>query len=382
MTNCSFRTVVLGAGPAGAATALLLARRGVSVAILEQASLAERERMPSELFRVETLPPETKPLLEHLQLDAGFPDCRPRECTGIVSCWDGAEVVEHDFLTSPYGCAWHVHRRRFDRWLLGQALAAGAVCLDRSRVQSLTPWSLTPSTDGGAFGELHGWRIEGTFRGVQQRLDCEYVVSATGRGRRLGELLGGARTPAVTRHALCALLPAGARAGDARLFVERLRERPDLSPGEGWASVAPFDDARVQLTVVGPPEWFEGQDWSASVRERLMDACLLSSLASRVTINTPWRTCVANLERLTPAAGPRWAAVGDAALALDPLAGQGLFWALDSASRAAALVLQTLGIDSSDGEAPESLAAAYHEQLTGVYDVLRRQHADWMQQTS
>src|SRR6266700_7897551 len=91
-----FDVAVAGGGPAGAATALCLARRGVRVALFEAANL-ERDRYG------ETLPPEINPILRELKLWNAFSALDSLEAPGIVSVWGTNSANEQDFMANAHG---------------------------------------------------------------------------------------------------------------------------------------------------------------------------------------------------------------------------------------------------------------------------------------
>ena len=103
-----FDVAIAGGGPAGAATALGLARLGWRVVILEATGF-DGDRFG------ETLPPEIKPLLRQLDLWRPFLALGPMESPGIVSAWGTPYPEEQDFIHNSHGCGWHLDRNRFRR---------------------------------------------------------------------------------------------------------------------------------------------------------------------------------------------------------------------------------------------------------------------------
>lgn len=102
----AFDIAVVGGGPAGAATALCLARGGWRIALLERRSLDQARAG-------ETLPPEINPVLRNLGLWETFLSQSPLESPGVVSIWGSPVLSEVDFAGNPFGCGWHVDRKRF-----------------------------------------------------------------------------------------------------------------------------------------------------------------------------------------------------------------------------------------------------------------------------
>src|SRR5712672_3374661 len=92
---------VLGAGPAGTAIALDLARRGYSAVVIEQSNYGGT--------RIgETLPPAIRPLLDRLGIWDRFLKEKHSPSFRIRSAWGRDELSENDFIFSPYGVGWHI----------------------------------------------------------------------------------------------------------------------------------------------------------------------------------------------------------------------------------------------------------------------------------
>jgi flavin-dependent dehydrogenase len=84
----------------------------------------------------------------------------------------------------------------------------------------------------------------------------------------------------------------------------------------------------------------------------------------------------AGASRLASVAGPDWLAVGDAAMAFDPLSSQGLFQALDTAVTSAAAIERALDDDTLAmtelARSVEPVWAAYLGTARHHYDSERR----------
>src|SRR4051812_46129429 len=118
---------VIGGGPAGAATALRLARDGAAVVLYERSDY-RRPRMG------ETLPPSVNPLLRELGVWDRFAALEPVPSYQTASAWGGPEVAERSFIFSPHGHGWHADRAAFDRMLVEAAADAGVLVHRRTPV--------------------------------------------------------------------------------------------------------------------------------------------------------------------------------------------------------------------------------------------------------
>jgi flavin-dependent dehydrogenase len=284
------RVVVVGGGPAGAVAALVLARRGVPVTVLEA--------HPGPALKVgETLPSNLAPILRHLGLEGLKGQLRSQ---GNRSLWGSPVPVESPFLANPYGEGWHVDRRSFEASLAGAAVAAGADWRWGARVDRNT------------------------------NLDA-FVADATGRPARLARRFGarfGARRLRYDRLVgVSALLASPTPAQDTYTLVEAT---PD-----GWWYSALLADGRLAVAFLGdgdlldrpllasdPDAWWNRLRQTEATRERVEVHGYEGGSGIRVL--------PAETSRLDRIEGDRWLAVGDAAVAYDPLSSYGVGSAMGS----------------------------------------------------
>ena len=277
--------LVLGAGPAGAAAAITLARAGRSVAIVAR-ERADRPRIG------ETVPAVVVRPLAALGVWDAFRAAGHGPAPGTVSCWGSDRIHEWDAIRDPHGPGWHLDRDRFDAQLLAAARAAGA--------------DLVPHA-GPARRDADGW----TAGGVR----APFLVDARGRAGRLGG-------PRRRVDRLVALVRFGRAVDpDPRTVVEACREGwwyAATLPG-GRAVTAFFTDADLLPT-------------SAAARDHLRATALAGTRLIRQdpAASRTW-IVPAHIGAPDSCVGPDWVAVGDAARTLDPLSGHGLTAALASA---------------------------------------------------
>ena len=313
MATSPFDALIAGAGPAGCAAAITLARLGRRVALLNRA--------PSHAgWRIgETFGGEIRPLIERLGAAAEFASVPRLAFRAVRSAWGSAEAFERPTMLHPYGEGWHVDRAAFDDALKRVAGAAGVV---------LSPGDGTrPVRDAGS-----GW----TAGGVVAR----YLIDASGRG---GPALPGRRwIPNDRMIALAHRLPARAAGGE--LLIEAVET--------GWWYSAPQPDGGLVAAWMTDPELAR-----APAYERWRDALALAPHTSaRVGSPPDDPPCAFRAEtgRLEPSSSneDRWVACGDAAWAGDPLSGDGVARALRSGVAAAEAVHRALdgGVLEMDAE--------------------------------
>ncbi len=308
MTRIAADVVIAGAGPAGAAAALCLARRGSSVALVDP--------LLDVAVRVgETLPPITRELLTRLGVWERFAGAGHRPAYAIRSAWGSAEPVDHDHIYHPHGLGWHVDRRAFDRMLVDAAVDAGA--------------RLIRGTVSYAARSGDEWTIEAR----ELVLSARYVVDATGRAARIARRLGARRRALDRLVGVIARLPPERTTADAE-GVTLVEAVPD-----GWWYSARTPDDHLLLAYMTDADL-----WVRAVRRRDTFAAALErapfTLARlRGAPDGPLRVVAAGSAVLCPAAGRGWLAAGDAAMAVDPLSGNGVCVALRSGVRVAAAIL-------------------------------------------
>ena len=319
----SFDVLVAGGGPAGSAVALELSRRGFLVAIIEQSGY--------ENFRVgETVPPEIRRLLAGLGVWEQFLASDRLESYGIRSAWETPAARHHDFLYNPYGCGWHVDRARFDAMLASAAEHAGAVLMVSTCITALH------QDANGA------WLLEVAQAGETRLLHGRLLVDATGRKAFIARKLGCRATVVDRLIGAVALQP---RSGDAQWTLIEAVEN-------GWWYSAPLPGGRTVFAYMTDSDLWRASRWA----KLLQQAPLTSERASASGTWSPIHVVSAASMIRRPVAGPNWIVVGDAAFAIDPLSGQGIYKTIESALRSAAAVARAFEGDTSGMAEYESWA--------------------------
>ncbi|MBN1208781.1 MAG: NAD(P)/FAD-dependent oxidoreductase [Myxococcaceae bacterium] len=343
--------LVVGAGPAGATAALNLAplRRVVLV-----------ERRPDTPTRIgESLPPAARRLLTDMGLFEAFLAEGHAPCFGNRSVWGGPEPVETDSLRDPDGPGWHLDRARFEGWLRRVAVARGADLLAPAQLEGVE------QVDGH-------WRVRlSTARGPME-LRAQVLIDAGGRAAPVARRLGASR-PTQDRL-VCGWVHGrdGAEGGAGLTFIEAVED--------GWWYTAPLPERRRVLAFHSDadlPAAHGIRDRNALLARAMLTRELGAVLSSAgFTPDTEVGFTAAHSATLYPFAGSGWLAVGDAALAFDPLSSQGLLNSLFTGLAAAEATDRHLSgaVDALPGYARtlEGVHAAYRRHLRLWYGMETR----------
>jgi len=304
----SWDAVVVGAGPAGSATALLLARGGARVLLLDRA------RFPRDKPCSEYLSPETTTVLQRLGggvLEAVAAASHARLTGMKVVAPSGAEMIGR--FGDRFSFA--LPRTSFDTILRQAAETAGAVVREGVKVEDLL-------YDRGAVG--------GVIAGERYR--ARVVVGADGLRSVVARRLGGVRTSAPRRIAFTAHVADVAGVSD----VGEMHVGPT-----GYVGLGPIGDGVTTVALVlplrslrGRPGFFDALDRFPGLTGRFDPRRLVRD----VLATGPF----AQWSRRSVAPGGGALLVGDAADFFDPFTGQGIYSALRGAELAAAAITDTL----------------------------------------
>lgn len=296
---------------------LHLARAGLRVRIIDPGS-QRRARI------AETLSPEGRSELACAGLWKRLPIGLVAPCPVVVSAWQYAEPTWRSFITNPYGCAWHVDRARFDRWLVWEAEEAGASIVNGT-VTGIRRANCRWNFD---IRKADGEACAGT---------TDFLVLATGRCGFAANL--GSRERIDTLCLIAGFSEPMANAGDW-LLVEAV--------ANGWWYSAPVSDGRMFAAWMTDTALMSDKRWCEILSTALKQAPLTRTRLTDPQVAFPVGVVSSALR---PCAGEGWIAVGDTMLARDPVSGEGLAYGLRSARDAAGTILSALEGDSSAWDA-------------------------------
>ncbi|OMQ29654.1 NAD(P)/FAD-dependent oxidoreductase [Pseudomonas putida] len=303
--------VILGAGPAGSAVALGLRRLGYAVTLVSE----WRRFAALEGVSVRVLEAMRGAGLHQALADATLPSQRQVH-------WNGQQHAQNvEFL---------LDRPTFDRGLREDLRAAG-VTLIEGRVLGVQ------SSSGG-----HQVQIEG-----REVLTADFLVEARGR-----------QAPALGK---------GLRGPETVSLLNRWQGTPGITASavesleDGWAWMARRDDGQcywqwtVDVASVGLPG--KAQLLEYCRQRRRASAVAQAFFAGEVEADLQLHARSSTAILSPQVCADKWIRVGDAAMAVDPLSGNGVFQSLSSALQASAVINTLL-------RKPEraALAQRFHQQ--------------------
>ena len=345
---------IAGGGPAGAISALCLARLGHRVLLASHSHPRSASRSIPEV-----LAPEGVHLLEDLGILGPALAGAAVDCPGVVSYWNPHDPARVDFRLTRLQTGYTLDRRIFDANLRRLAREAGVEVAEETQLVCCEP-------RGQATAAL---RLELRSRnGSATPLSVSFLLEAC----------GGAAMPA---KGMPAKGMSQADSFVSRMYFDRLvainvAAGEQMEPGDSeasWLQVAPSENgwwywlkcktgvACIFLTDgdllprTKPArqeqlkrEWQSVQERCSGAGPDVLEFAPIDSLVARDARTS----CRRHLWR------NRWLPLGDAAFTLDPLSGSGITRAIRTAMRAAAAVDLYLNTGETAGLSGHAVAAS------------------------
>ena len=317
-----YDVVIAGGGPAGSTAAILLARAGFSVCVLE------KDRHPR--FHIgESILPRTTPLLRELGLEEAVLGLTHLPKFGAEFGFGNDHTTRKFSFTDglvPGFPVFNIERSAFDKLLLDKAREAGAEVYEERPVKSVTRL---------AENDVEVETAEGPVR-------ARLLLDASGHGTLVGRALNlrqnfddpELQKVAYFQHFDNVERPAGKESGHPGIFM----------CAEGWFWVIGLSETKTSVGFVTRPSFVRTLNippaqllqWAVArcpvVRHRMRDAT--GSAENIVLADFSYRC--------RPYAGPGYFMIGDAACFLDPIFSTGVTLAMMSSTHAAGLAADLL----------------------------------------
>ncbi len=157
-----YDVLIIGAGPAGIATALMLKQHApeYSVAVLESGK--GKKRM------MESLTPVGAAFLRQLGIWKAFVGENYPCAFGSAAAWGSPEIYEHEFIYQTSGNGWHLDRVQFDAFLRKQIVEKNIILRKNSAYC-------------GHRYNGNRWHIHVNEAGIKKEIQAAFVVDASGR---------------------------------------------------------------------------------------------------------------------------------------------------------------------------------------------------------
>ncbi len=329
--------IILGAGIAGATLAYLF--RDTPYKILQ----VDRVGITDKIKFGESLPPTSIAMLRRLKIEPILKkNSLHYKIYGYQSAWGTKQIRDYRFKHYPVNYGWKIDKTAL--------IADLETATNIEQVSYQKKDRIELKEDG-----IHIISSANQVKAIKSRM----VVDATGRNSRIARQLGIRRTHAdqlisYTGNIEATELPAFHRATVTEAF------------SSGWGLVSKLVDEVVAFSLFTvkhkliPNPMKEEGFWKGSLKET---TCLKHFFPKNKEIILTGKA--ANSSMLTKTCGENWLAIGDAALAFDPLCSHGVTTAI----YAAELAKQFIDKKFSSNQ----LLSGYHQNLKQIYQAYLQQ---------
>lgn len=327
--------LVIGAGPAGASTALtLLNHTNLSVTLIEGSDLQRLrigESVSSSLFS----------LLDYLQVPkSNFPANCFKATQGNSAFWGSSESANRHAIFAPDRATFQVNREAFDLTLLEHIMVRGG--------------NILPRTKSKAINLLQDGRYSVNLKHPEHgdmNITCRYLVDASGRNSTVSKALG------ATVEQYDRLTGVGGFFKSDGMPLEQI-QLIESDEGGWWYSAA-LTKQIIVMTYFSDFELLSKQKLNRTVQwqEHLKQSQHMRKRIEGMTLidGSVWvRPAGSHFCKFTQL--KNYLPVGDAACAFDPISSMGIGFAITSGCQAARIIGNSLS------EANFAVQSKYYQQ--------------------
>jgi geranylgeranyl reductase family protein len=345
--------LVIGGGPAGATTAILLAQHGHDVVLLDKA------RFPRAKACAEYVNPAAAAILGRIGIHSRAMKAGAVPIDGMTVITPRETRFTLDYASGTPYPALGLSREQFDWLLITRAREAGVDVREDCPVREVAR-----EPDGGL-------RVRAMESGRERTLRPRLLIGADGRYSVVARGLGLSRGVRWPRR-----IGLAAHYRDFPL-VDGFGEM-HVTP-HGYCGIAPQEEGRVNVAMVLDLARFRARSGDrqpvAECFERLLASFPgLTERAGRAERVSPVRGVGPLAHRVTRVAGDGFLLVGDAAGFFDPFTGEGIYDALRGGELAAATASEAL----REGNVSAARLASYRQARRDAFAAKR--HAAWLMQ--
>jgi geranylgeranyl reductase family protein len=306
---------IVGAGPAGSAAAIFLARKGYSV------TLIDKEQFPREKLCGDFINPINRPVFRALGVEEKILSQQHEKVTSFRMTSFSGEEAEAALACRDEDMGLGLRRFDLDQILLQKAGSEGVGLFQNSRVRSIRK-------------ESNEWDLETDRGGIVEHLRARVLIGADGRNSWVAHHLG--------------MVTAKSTRGRSVGFQVRLttsakidgKVEIHLFPG-GYAGVVGLGDHTITLGFAID----KGSLRQRHSTERLLDSHLsvnpyLKEILRRSEVVGAMRSTYPVYFPPRRSYGERILLVGDAARVNEPVTGEGIYFAMKSGELAAQAIDQ------------------------------------------
>lgn len=322
-TNTDYHVVIVGAGVAGLTAALVLAKHGLQVAIIESKN-TQTAKM-GECIQASILN-----TLDKLGLRKQFEHDNHFQLQGYKVHWDAHGLYERNLLATPSGTGWLLNREKFDGMLVKAARLAGVDIYCQSKLTALD------EVKNSELGYQNSWKLDIVSSEKKWRLEVPFIVDATGRARNITRQLD-----TVTQKS-DNLVACFCRIEHSQSSTLTNQQAVIQSSEQGWWYLAPYSAQHASLCYFTNPDLTLPKSAEQIFNMAMQNKELKHHLTGcAVPFEHNFKVIPAYSSCLESCVENNWLAVGDAACSYDPLSSYGITSAMGSAFYAAKAIVKT-----------------------------------------